>query len=229
MVKNTLYVPTLRSTLQSLLLWSVAGCLISCGGRGSDSSSEVTLGGAPCETGVAFNDNMDQGYDSLYNFQNQPDPAVSVVFDPATQPPECVEVAGIYSVIPWIRINDSDLSGSGNSLRFELVTPGGRNESILAEYPISDTTKESIHGTFSYTVDLLPSGDNNGATCDVSYNGSYCPMGVPNNSSSSRALNFSADGSVDCSVAHLEGSAPTQCHGTIGATNVTLNVQYYGE
>ncbi len=233
MIYNTPLIYSLRSALLRLCVCSLGFGLVSCGGSGGggDSSTEITLGGASCESGVAFNDNIAQGYDSLYTLQNQADPnqadpRVRVVFDAASQPAECTAIATSQDVVPWIRVDSSDPLDTSKNLRFELVAPGGRNEPVLAQYPISDGTKESIRGTFSYTIDLPPSAQNNGTSCEVTYSGSYCPMVV---SGRFLALNFSAAGSLDCSILHSNGSTPTECHGTISATSAALNLVYYGE
>lgn len=206
---------------------SLSLALTSCGGGGgNDSPTPITFGGATCESGYSFGKDTSQGYDELYNFTRDPQPKVTVAFDPSGQSAECAGIVSAAEILPWIRISFQDLSGDGDSLKFEMVQPGGRNESILATYAIPDASLQSIHGTFAYQITTYPSSGNQRVTCNVSYDGSYCPSKA---SSQTDTMDFSADGTVECTIPSSSGAAPTVCRGSVSATNVTLSALYYGE
>jgi hypothetical protein len=211
---------------------SLSLTLTSCGGGGGNASpTPITFGGATCESGYSFGKDTSQGYDALYNFTLEPQPKVVVVFDPSGKSAECAGIASAAELFPWIRI-DVDLSGTGESLKFEMVQPGGRNEPIIATYAIPDASLQSIHGTFAYQITKYLSSVNQRITCNVSYDGSYCPSKASSQTDtmdSSSAMDFSADGTVECTIPSSSGAAPTVCRGSVSATNVKLSASYYGE
>lgn len=195
----------------------------SCGGGGS-SDSEVTFGGAACESGVSFGQTSGTGYDELYNFESHLNQQVQVIFDTKSQSPECADLASANQVLPWIRVDYQAASTALDALKFELVERGGRNSPILATYNIPDSSKQSIQGTFAYQTELR-----SGVLCEVEYTGSYCPRMANSQSNSETSFIFSADGAVDCSVAPSAGGTAFTCHGLLTARNVIFNSAYYGE
>lgn len=194
-----------------------------CGG-GGNSDSEISFGGAACESGVSFEQTSGKGYDELYNFENNLNQQAQVVFDTTSQSSECAGLASASQIFPWIRVDLQDASMSLDALKFELVEPGGRNSPILATYNIPDPSKQSIQGTFAYQTDLQA-----GTVCEVVYSGAYCPQTARGKSNGETAFVFSADGTVDCSVTPSAGGTPTTCRGVLTARNVILNSGFYGE
>lgn len=198
--------------------------LASCGSGGGGTQSEVTFGGAQCESGTSFSQTSSKGYDELYNFENDPNPPVRVVFNTTDQSAECANLVTAEQVLPWVRIDFQDYNTNQDALTFELVQHGGRNSPVLATFDIPDSSKESIHGTFAYRTEV-----GSDLVCEVNYSGSYCPHAATSQTHFETTFIFSAQGTADCTLAAQNGGAATACHGIISATNVTLNQGYYGE